>query len=145
MARTVAFEGPEAQRGGLATKVVDAHQHFWWRDRARYAWLDPNDPVLARDFTPEDLRPQLPAAGVEQTLVVQADPSMEETQCLLEMAEQTDFVVAWWGGSIWSVTMWWPPSMTFSSLAAGLASTADPPCTSPRFARTRLRRPSLER
>lgn len=93
MVRTGACEGPEARPASLAPKVVDAHQHFWWRDRARYAWLDPNDPVLARDFTPEELRPQLPAAGVQQTVVVQADPSVEETQFLLEMAEQTDFVI----------------------------------------------------
>jgi len=73
--------------------VVDVHQHFWWRDQARYAWLDSNDPVLYRDFTPEDLQLQLQAARVQHTIVVQADPSVEETLLLLDLAEQTAFVV----------------------------------------------------
>jgi L-fuconolactonase len=72
--------------------MIDAHQHFWRLDRGDYDW--PNDSVapIFRDFAPEDLRPLLAAAGVQQTVLVQATPTIAETEFLLALAKQTDFV-----------------------------------------------------
>lgn len=72
--------------------MIDAHQHFWQLSRGDYDW--PNDTVapIFRDFGPGDLAPQLAAAGVTQTVLVQATPTVEETEYLLRLARTTDFV-----------------------------------------------------
>ena len=72
---------------------VDAHQHFWRLDRGDYAWLTPAEhPAIARDFGPQDLAPLLEGAGVERTVLVQAAPTVAETQYLLGVAAATPFV-----------------------------------------------------
>lgn len=78
--------------------VVDSHQHFWDISKLDYSWMPDNDPVLSRNFMPEDLQPLILDAGVGRTVIVQAHHSMEETYWLLDLAEKTDFVagvVAW--------------------------------------------------
>ena len=53
--------------------IVDAHQHFWDPSRG-YRWLDdPSLKPIRRSFGPEDLRPELLAAGVSYTVLVEAD------------------------------------------------------------------------
>jgi len=72
---------------------IDAHQHFWRLARGDYGWLTPDDhPAIYRDFTPDDLAPLLAAVGVERTILVQAAPSLAETEFLLEVATATPFV-----------------------------------------------------
>lgn len=71
---------------------IDAHQHFWKLARGDYAWLTPELGVLYRDYTPEDLAPQLAAHGVDATVLVQAAATFEETRHLLEIAEATPWV-----------------------------------------------------
>jgi len=57
--------------------VVDAHQHFWALRRFSYPWITPNLAVLRRDYLPEDLLPEITAAGVDRT--VQPRPSPPTT------------------------------------------------------------------
>jgi L-fuconolactonase len=72
---------------------VDAHQHFWRVARGDYGWLTPDaHPLICRDFGPDDLRPLLGAAEVERTVLVQAAPTVAETQFLLSLATATPFV-----------------------------------------------------
>lgn len=71
---------------------VDAHQHFWRVDRGDYGWLDDAPDLLNRNYLPDDLVPQLRAAGVSSTVVVQAAPTVAETRFLLSLAEQSDAV-----------------------------------------------------
>jgi L-fuconolactonase len=74
---------------------VDAHQHVWRLDRADHGWLQPT-PQLApiyRDFALHDLRPQLAAAHIDATILVQAAPTVAETRYLLEIAHQSDGLV----------------------------------------------------
>lgn len=73
-------------------EIIDAHQHFWQLARGDYDW--PNDTVapIFRDFQPDDMRPLLRAAGVTQTILVQATDSVAETEYLLDLAAKTDFV-----------------------------------------------------
>ena len=66
---------------------IDAHQHFWRYQAARDAWITDEMGVLKRDFLPEDLRPELRAAGIDATVAVQADQSEAETRFLLDLAE----------------------------------------------------------
>jgi len=72
--------------------MIDAHQHFWKLARGDYGWLSPDDVVLYRDFTPDDLAPLMEPAGITRTVVVQAAPSVDETRFLLGLAERSRFV-----------------------------------------------------
>ena len=82
-------------------KRIDSHQHFWCPARGDYAWLRADVPALAplvRDILPEHLAPLLVANGVDQTVLVQAAASTEETEFLLALASRHDFiggVVGW--------------------------------------------------
>ena len=71
---------------------IDSHQHFWQLKRGDYAWLTNDLVQLYQDFLPGDLLPHLKRAGIHQTVLVQAAPTLHETRYLLQLAEQTDFV-----------------------------------------------------
>ncbi len=71
---------------------VDAHQHFWRLQRRDYGWLSPSAGALYRDFEPEDLLPELAAAGVGATVLIQAAPTEAETHFLLELAHRVPAV-----------------------------------------------------
>ena len=74
--------------------MIDCHQHFWTTSRSDYGWLAPDDPVLYRDFGPQDLTPLITPRGIEQTVLVQAAPTVEETLYLLDIAKRTKWVAA---------------------------------------------------
>ncbi|MEV8466908.1 amidohydrolase family protein [Fluviibacterium sp. DFM31] len=71
---------------------IDAHQHFWRLDRGDYGWLTPDLAPLYRDFGPEDLQPLAAQARVRATVLVQAAPTLAETEYLLGIAESSDLV-----------------------------------------------------
>jgi L-fuconolactonase len=66
---------------------IDGHQHFWSLLRDDYGWLTPDLQPLYRDFTAEELSPLLDHAGIDQTVLVQAAASVDETRYLLGIAE----------------------------------------------------------
>jgi L-fuconolactonase len=67
---------------------IDAHQHFWRYDAARDTWITDAMAILKRDFLPEQLSPEMNAAGIDASIAVQADQSEEETFFLLKLAEE---------------------------------------------------------
>lgn len=71
---------------------IDAHQHFWQPARGDYGWMPENDPILNRPYSPDDLSPCLNNTGVTQTVLVQAAPSLAETEYLLGIADATPYV-----------------------------------------------------
>lgn len=71
---------------------VDAHQHFWSIARDDYGWLTADLEPIYRDFGPADLSPLLKEADIDKTVLVQAAPSVEETEYLLGIADATPFV-----------------------------------------------------
>jgi len=71
---------------------IDGHQHFWTTQRDDYGWLTPNLETLYRDFMPEDLQPLLDQAGIDQTVLVQAAATTDETRYLLGIAEYHSMV-----------------------------------------------------
>ncbi len=78
--------------------IVDAHHHLWDPATADYPWLTDELRVIRRAFTPADLAPELEAAQVEATVLVQTRSSTEETREFLEIARATPFirgVVGW--------------------------------------------------
>lgn len=73
--------------------IIDAHQHFWRPTRGDYGWLTPDLSTIFRDFMPEDLEPLLRKNGIEGTVLVQAAPTLAETDFLLQIADDTPFVM----------------------------------------------------
>ena len=72
---------------------IDAHQHYWKIQRGDYGWITPEIPVLYRDFLPTDLAPELQHAHIDGTILVQAAPTLEETDYMLSLADGEDSVV----------------------------------------------------
>jgi L-fuconolactonase len=72
--------------------MLDSHQHFWKVERGDYGWLTPELGSIYRDFLPEDLTHEMRRAGVTRTILVQAAETEAETDFLLEIARETDFV-----------------------------------------------------
>jgi L-fuconolactonase len=73
---------------------VDAHQHFWNMNKTDYPWLVPDYGPIYANFYPRDLSPQLIAAGIDQTVVVQSMNSFEDTASMLTQAEDFDWIGA---------------------------------------------------
>jgi L-fuconolactonase len=71
---------------------IDAHQHFWRIDRGDYGWITPEIPTLYRDFLPEHLRPHLSKHALDGSIVVQAAPTLAETEFILSLTERDDSV-----------------------------------------------------
>jgi L-fuconolactonase len=77
---------------------IDAHQHFWRYEPARFPWISDEMPLLRRDYLPGELEPLLRASGFAGTIAVQAQQAVDETDWLLELAERHSFirgVVGW--------------------------------------------------
>ncbi len=72
--------------------IVDSHHHLWEIGRFEYPWMPGPGHVLHRTFLPEDLKPWLDKNGVNKTVIVQADQSVEEARWLLAHAEKHKFV-----------------------------------------------------
>ena len=68
---------------------IDAHQHFWSYDPVTYDWIGPGMEVLARDFLPEHLLPELESQAMDGAICVQARHDEDETRWLLELAGAT--------------------------------------------------------
>lgn len=78
--------------------IVDAHHHLWKPARNDYDWMRGALDILLRDYLPDDLAPVLQRFGVVKTIVVQAAQTRAETDFLLDLAGNTDFiagVVGW--------------------------------------------------
>lgn len=71
---------------------IDAHQHFWRLERGDYGWLTPAAGPIYRDFLPQDLEPLLRRHGIGASILVQAAPSVAETEFLLALAREAPFV-----------------------------------------------------
>ena len=74
--------------------LVDAHQHFWSIARGDYGWLTPAAGAIYRDFLPHDLEAHLKHHGITHTVLVQAAPSIEETEYMLGLADATPWIAA---------------------------------------------------
>ena len=78
--------------------TIDAHQHFWRYDVVTHEWINDEMSVIRKDFLPAQLEPVLKQNGISGCVAVQADQSEKETDFLLQLAEEHDFikgVVGW--------------------------------------------------
>lgn len=77
---------------------IDAHQHFWHFNPERDSWITEEMAVIQNDFLPQDLQPLLLEAGLDGCVAVQASQSEDETDFLISLATEKDFikgVVGW--------------------------------------------------
>ena len=74
------------------TVRIDSHQHFWIYNEADYPWMAGERAPLQVDYMPPDINPLLNASGIDGTVAVQARQVQRETDFLLELADQYDFV-----------------------------------------------------
>jgi len=77
---------------------LDSHQHFWEYDPKRQDWITPEMNRIRRNFLPGDLRPLLQDAKIDGCIAVQAEESLRETDFLLDLAHQNEWirgVVGW--------------------------------------------------
>lgn len=74
--------------------IVDSHQHFWDPASVEYPWLVPEYGPLYRAFAPAELEPQLAAAGVDRTVLVQAANSYADTDSMLQHAAAHEWIGA---------------------------------------------------
>lgn len=72
--------------------MIDAHQHFWNYDPERDAWITEEMKAIRKDFTPDDLLHELKANDMDGSVLVQADPSENETAFLVGLAEKYEFI-----------------------------------------------------
>ncbi|MCC6780289.1 MAG: amidohydrolase family protein [Hyphomicrobiales bacterium] len=74
--------------------MIDSHHHFWWNGRHTYVWPDIVGSRFARDFTPDDLQPELARCGVKGTVLVQVLHQVGgETEECLDLCRDVDFVL----------------------------------------------------
>jgi L-fuconolactonase len=71
---------------------IDGHLHFW-----RPSCNFDNRPVAdnaayARDFLPDDVRPAMEASGIDAAILVQTCPQVEETEWLVALARDLDWI-----------------------------------------------------
>ncbi|OYX28923.1 MAG: amidohydrolase [Flavobacteriales bacterium 32-35-8] len=78
--------------------IIDSHQHFWHYEPVKHAWIDDDMAVIRKDFMPSDLEVIYKEHGVNGCVAVQADQTLAETDFLLKLASEHDFikgVVGW--------------------------------------------------
>lgn len=71
---------------------IDSHQHFWNPARGDYGWMPKDNPILNRPYGPSDLAQHLNSLGIEHTILVQAAPTIGETEYMLGIADAAPFV-----------------------------------------------------
>jgi L-fuconolactonase len=72
---------------------IDTHQHYWRFQPQEYAWISPSMPQLQRDCLPQDCAAARQAAGVNAVVAVQARTLPQETDFLLQLADQHPEIV----------------------------------------------------
>ncbi len=77
---------------------IDSHQHFWKYDLQKHTWIDDSMDIIRQDFLPKNLKPVLDQHQIEGCVAVQADQSEAETDFLVSLAHENNWikgVVGW--------------------------------------------------
>ena len=78
--------------------IIDTHHHFWKYNPGAFDWIDEKMATIRKNFLPKDLKKTLSDTEVEGVVSIQARQCLEETDWLLAMALENDFikgVVGW--------------------------------------------------
>ncbi len=88
----------------MAPMIIDTHQHLWDLGQVAYPWLTPDFGPIARTYTAAELEPQLAAAGVSYTVLVQSANSYADTEYMFEQAA----IYPWMAGVVGWVPLLYP-------------------------------------
>lgn len=72
--------------------IIDTHHHFWNYNPVDFGWIDDEMATIRRNFLPDDLQKTLAKTDVSGVVSVQARQRMEETDWLLQLASEHDFI-----------------------------------------------------
>jgi len=72
---------------------IDAHQHYWRYQPKDFGWISDGMPVLQRDYAPADCQTAMQAAGITASIAMQARSMEQETDFLLQLANQNPSVL----------------------------------------------------
>ncbi|MGD9928459.1 MAG: amidohydrolase [Mangrovibacterium sp.] len=78
--------------------IIDSHHHFWNYNSIEFDWIDEEMAAIRKSFLPADLKQTIDANGVDGVVSVHARQCLEETDWLLRLAAENDFmkgVVGW--------------------------------------------------
>ena len=78
--------------------IIDTHQHFWEYDPERHSWISEEMAILKKNYLPPELDQIYEKHSIGGCISVQAEQSEAETNFLLGLARQFDFikgVVGW--------------------------------------------------
>lgn len=77
---------------------IDTHHHFWNLTEVDYPWLTPAAGIIYGLYDPAMLEPQVKAAGVDKTVIVQSADNYADTASMLVHSDYHDWiggVVGW--------------------------------------------------
>ncbi|QGY42714.1 amidohydrolase family protein [Maribellus comscasis] len=72
--------------------IIDTHHHFWNYNPVDFDWIDDEMALIRKNFLPNDLKKTISKTDVSGVISVQARQSLEETDWLLQMASENDFI-----------------------------------------------------
>lgn len=78
--------------------IADTHIHTWNFEKAKYLWLDGDTTILNRTYHIEEIEAERKELNITSGVLVQAANNLEDTDWMLEVAAQTDWikgVVGW--------------------------------------------------
>ena len=82
----------------MEARIVDTHVHIWDFDKAEYSWLKGNTSILNRSYRIDELEKERREAGIVAGVLVQAANNLQETDYMLHVAADTEWikgVVGW--------------------------------------------------
>jgi L-fuconolactonase len=78
--------------------IIDTHVHIWDFEKAEYDWLKNDTSILNRSYHIDELQPMRIEAGITGGVLIQAANNFEDTNWMLQVAAETDWikgVVGW--------------------------------------------------
>jgi predicted TIM-barrel fold metal-dependent hydrolase len=82
----------------MSIPIIDTHVHIWDLIKVHYSWLQGDTSILARNYLPDELYPQLSKVNVTNAVLVQAANNTADTELMLNAATHHDWikgVVGW--------------------------------------------------
>ncbi len=79
-------------------KIIDTHHHYWNYNPVDFDWIDDEMAKIRKSFLPVELKHTLKGTNVTGVVTIQARQSLEETDWLLSMAAEHEFmkgIVGW--------------------------------------------------
>ena len=82
----------------MSLKVIDTHIHIWNLEKVEYEWLRGDTSILNRSYNLMEINNERLKVGIEEGVLVQAANNFEDTELMLQAAEQSGWisgVVGW--------------------------------------------------